>query len=119
MNSFVRNTTAAFAIGIAIGAPLGIASASSSDHRDFEGTVAHVSFDNIKVHGIEGGKWQTISFLINPKITKMTHNGGKSTAELKDIHVGDMVKIRFDQKFLGLRHADEIIDETVGMHQKS
>ncbi len=109
---------AAFAVGLAIGAPLGIASASS-DHRDFEGTVAHVSFDNIKVKGIEGGKVQTISFLINPKITKLTHNDGKSTAELKDIRVGDMVKVRFDQKFLGLRHADMIIDETDGFHHKS
>jgi hypothetical protein len=119
VNSLPRNTAAAFAIGLAIGAPVGMASASSSDHRDFEGTVKHVSVDNIKVYGIEGGKAQTLSFLINPKITKLTHNGGKSTAELKDIHEGDMVKIRFDQKLFGIRHADSIMDETIQMKQKS
>lgn len=117
--NIARNTISAFAIGLAIGAPLGIASAKSSDHRDFEGTVEHVSAENIKIHGIEGGKAQTLSFLINPKVTKLTHNDGKSTAELKEIHIGDMVKVRFDQKLLGIRHADMIIDETSGMHQKS
>lgn len=119
VKTIVRNTISAFAIGAAIGAPLGIASAKSSDHRDFEGNVVHVSAENIKVHGVEGGKGQTLSFMISPKITKLTHNDGKSTAELKEIHVGDMVKIRFDQKFLGMRHADMIIDETDGIHQKS
>ncbi len=119
MKTLVRNTLSAFVIGAAIGAPLGFASAKSSDHRDFEGNVVHVSVDNIKVHGIEGGRAQTLSFLIDPKITKLTHNHGKSTAELREIHVGDMVKIRFDQRLLGLRHADAIMDETDDIHQKS
>jgi hypothetical protein len=119
LKTIVRNTISAFAVGAALGAPLGIASAKSSDHRDFEGSVVHVSAENIKVHGVEGGRAQTISFLISPKVTKLTHSDGKATAELKEIHVGDMVKVRFDQKFLGLRHADMIIDETDGIRQKS
>jgi hypothetical protein len=119
VNSLIRNTICAFAVGAAIGAPLGMASAASSDHRDFEGRLQHISFDNIKVSGIEGGKHQTISFLIDPKLTKLTHNDGKSTAEMRDFHVGDMVKVRYDQKFLGVRHADMIIDESDAMRMKS
>ena len=119
MNTFVRNIAAAFASGAIIGASFQIASAASSDHRDFTGTVAHISVTNIKVTGTEGGKLQTLSFLIDPKVTKLTHNDGKSTAQLRDIHVGDFVDIRFDQKFLGVRHADAIIDHSDGMRLKS
>jgi len=116
-HDLLRKTAAAFALGSAIGAPLGMASAKSSDHRDFEGTVQHISSGNIKVSGIEGGRAQTLSFLLSPKIKLSRH--GNSPARLRDIHVGDMVKVRFDQKFLGVRHADLIIDETDGAHKKT
>ena len=119
MTAFIRKTISAFAIGAAIGAPLGIASAKSSDHREFGGSVVHISTENIKVHGVEGGRPQTISFIINPKFTKLTHSDGKSTAELREFRVGDEVIVRFDQKFFGMRHADLIIDQTDHRHMKT
>ena len=115
----VRNIVSAFAIGAALGAPLGMASAKSSAHRDFEGTVVHISSDNIKVHGVEGGKAQTLSFLISPKSVKISRSHGSGTAAMRDIRVGDMVKVRFDQKLLGVRHADAILDETDDTHLKT
>jgi hypothetical protein len=111
----VRNTISAFALGAVLGAPLGMASAASSSHRDFEGTVVHVSAGNIKVHGIEGGKPQTLSFLLRGA-TFSKHGKG---AAYKDIREGDMVKIRYDQKFLGARHADAVTDEDTGYHKKT
>ncbi len=106
--SFVRNIAAAFTLGLAIGAPIGMASAASSDHRTFDGVITHISTENIKVKGMEGGKMQTISFLYKPHIGKLTHNGGKITRDQKMLHVGEYVRVTFDQKLLGLRHADSV-----------
>jgi hypothetical protein len=115
----VRNILSAFAFGAILGAPVGMASAASS-HRDFQGTVVHVSTTNIKVHGIEGGKAQTLSFLVDPKVVKISKKvHGKATAEMRDIQVGDYVLVRYDQKFLGIRHADAINDTTTFTHMKT
>jgi hypothetical protein len=83
------------ALALTVSAPL--AANAASDHREFEGTVVHVSSENIKVHGREGGKMQTISFLVNHG-TLMRHA----------IHPGEYVRIIFDQRFLGIRHADSV-----------
>ncbi len=116
----VRNILSAFAFGAILGAPVGMASAASSSHRDFQGTVVHVSATNIKVHGIEGGKAQTLSFLVDPKVVKVSKKvHGQATAEMRDIQVGDYVLVRYDQKFLGVRHADAINDTTTFAHLKT
>ncbi len=116
----VRNILSAFAFGAILGAPVGMASAASSSHRDFQGTVVHISTDNIKVHGIEGGKAQTLSFLIDPKVIKVSKKvHGQATAEMRDIQVGDSVLVRYDQKFLGVRHADAIMDMSTATHMKT
>jgi hypothetical protein len=83
------------ALALTMSAPL--TANAASDHREFEGTVVHVSSENIKVHGREGGKMQTISFLINHG-TLMRHT----------IHAGEYVRIIFDQRLLGIRHADSV-----------
>jgi hypothetical protein len=57
----------------------------------------HISDSNIKVHGTEGGKPQTLSFLINHGTTMM-----------KVIKSGEYVRVTYDQKLLGVRHADSI-----------
>ncbi len=96
--------------GLALGALIlpGAAGAASSDHRTFDGTIVHISSDNIKVKGMEGGQMQTISFLYVPRLGKMTHNGGKVTRDQKMLHEGEYVRVTFDQKALGVRHADDI-----------
>jgi len=86
----------------------GVANAASSDHRTFDGTILHISSDNIKVKGTEGGQVQILSFLYVPRVGKLTHNGGKVTRDQKMLHEGEYVRVTYDQKALGVRHADDI-----------
>jgi hypothetical protein len=89
----------ALTLGAAAIAP-SASSAASSDHRTFDGTVVHVSDANIKVQGIEGGKMQTLSFLID--------SGSKIRKALRP---NEYVKVTYDQKLLGIRHADQVDPE--------
>jgi len=95
MKNAILSTGAALALGAAVGLPVGAGAAS--DHRIFEGNVVHVSGENIKVHGIEGGKAQTLSFLI-----------GRTTLMRHRVKPGEYVRVIFDQRFLGVRHADSV-----------
>lgn len=107
MNSFIRNIAAAFTLGLVVGAPIGMASAASSDHRTFDGKIVALSKINVKVMGMEGGKMQTISFLFKPPVGgKQTHDPTMMNA--KALHVGEYVRVTYDQKLLGLRHADAV-----------
>ena len=107
MNSFVRNVAAAFAFGLVLGAPIGIVSAKSSDHRTFDGVIVAISKVNVKVKGTEGGTVQTIGFVFKPPVGgKQTHD--PSLLNSKMLHVGEYVRVTYDQKLLGLRHADAI-----------
>jgi len=108
LRNLARNVAAAFAFGILLGAPIGIVSAESSDHRTFDGVVTHISTNNIKVKGIEAGKTQVLSFEYVPRIGKTLHSGGHVTTDQKMLHVGEYVRVTYDQKFLGLRHADAV-----------
>jgi hypothetical protein len=96
VKSALLRTTAAVALGASLLTPFA-ANAKSSDHRTFDGNVVHISSSNIKVQGTEGGKSQTLSFVINHGTTMM-----------KVIKPGEYVRVTFDQKLLGLRHADAI-----------
>jgi len=91
----LTTSAAALALGAVLGAPL--SAGAASDHRTFDGTVVHVSRENIKVQGTEGGKSQILSFLINHG-TKMAH----------EIKPNTYVRVIYDQKFLGVRHADDV-----------
>lgn len=72
----------------------------------FYGNVVHVSMQNIKVHNPKTG--ETLSFVILPKFNQIFSGDGKETYQMKDIHRGAYVKIYYDQKALGARHADTI-----------
>ncbi|MDQ2857371.1 MAG: hypothetical protein M3R53_01800 [Candidatus Eremiobacteraeota bacterium] len=113
MEKLLRTTAAGIAFGLALGAPLG-AAAKSSDHRTFDGTVVHISGDNIKVKGTEGGKQQILSFLYVPRIGKVAHSGGQVTKTQEKLHVGEYVRVTYDQKLLGVRHVDSIMARSVG-----
>ncbi|MGP6190902.1 MAG: hypothetical protein ACLPSH_12695 [Vulcanimicrobiaceae bacterium] len=99
-------TLAATAIGVALGVPLGALAGKSAG---YEGTVVHISTDNIEVKGSDG---ETLSFLIVPRFRKVLHADGKTTARTNEIRSGDRVRVVYDQGALGARHADEIVDET-------
>jgi len=73
----------------------------------FEGITRHVSANNIKVENPK--THQTLSFEIVPKFDQVFSYNGKETYQMKAIKAGQYVKVYFDQKFLGVRHADRIL----------
>jgi len=72
----------------------------------FYGIVVHVSTNNIKVQDPKTN--QTLSFEILPKFDQIFSADGKTTYQMKDVKAGQYVGIIYDQKALGMRHADKI-----------
>jgi len=72
----------------------------------FYGITKHVSTSNIKVEDPKTN--QTLSFEIVPKFDQIFSADGKTTYQMKDIKAGRYVGIIYDQKALGVRHADKI-----------
>jgi hypothetical protein len=73
----------------------------------FSGIVNHVSNNNIKV--TDTTHHQTLGFTIVPKFDQVFSADGKTTYQMKAVHAGQYVKVYYDQKFLGMRHADRIL----------
>jgi hypothetical protein len=103
-------TATALALAAGIAAPL---AAQALTPGVFRGRVVHVSVDNIKVHAADGTE---LSFLVVPHFHKIFHADGKTTADMNLIKVGDRVAVYYDQKALGARHADRIVDESAPLH---
>jgi hypothetical protein len=76
----------------------------------FEGNIVHISTDNIKVANPK----ETLSFLLVPHFDQVFSSDGKTTYQMKKLHTGQLVKVYYDQKALGARHADRIIVLTRG-----
>lgn len=72
----------------------------------FYGIVVHVSTSNIKVQ--DSRTKQTLSFAIVPKFDEVFSANGKTTYQMSAIKAGQYVGIIYDQKALGVRHADKI-----------
>ena len=72
-----------------------------------EGTLVHISAANIKVKDDKTGK--ELSFMLVPHFDQVFSNDGKSTYQMKALHSGQLVKVFYDQKMLGMRHADRIL----------
>ena len=72
----------------------------------FYGEVVHVSVSNIKVY--DPKNHQTLSFELTPKFDQVFSNKGKSTYQMKNVKKGQYVGVVYDQKALGVRHADKI-----------
>jgi hypothetical protein len=82
--------------------------ALASKTNVFDGSVVHVSVNNIKVRG----HGQELSFLIVPRFNKIFKADGNTTVQMKDIKPGNYVRIYYDQSALGARHADRILVDT-------
>jgi hypothetical protein len=82
------------------------ASAEKVGSANVSGIVSHVSDNNIK---ITDGKGQQLSFLILPKFDQVFSADGKTTYQMRAIKAGQYVKVYYDQKFIGQRHADRIL----------
>lgn len=72
----------------------------------FYGITVHVSSNNIKVE--DPKTKQTLSFEILPKFDQVFSADGKTTYQMKNVKAGQYVGIIYDQKALGVRHADKI-----------
>ena len=88
------------------------AAATTVGSSTFSGIVSHVSDNNIKVTDTKSN--QSLSFLIVPKFDKIFSSDGKTTYQMNAIKAGQYVKVYYDQKFLGQRHADRILLLTQG-----
>lgn len=74
---------------------------------NFTGIVDHVSTNSIKV--TDPTTHQSLGFLIVPKFDQVFSGDGKTTYQMKDVKAGQYVKVYYDQKALGARHADRIL----------
>ena len=83
------------------------ATAGTVGSANFSGIVNHVSTNNIKVTNPRSH--ETLSFMILPKFDQVFSDDGKTTYQMKAIHAGQYVKVYYDQKALGMRHADRIL----------
>jgi len=82
------------------------AGAESVGSANVSGIVNHVSSNSIK---ITDGSGKQLSFLIVPKFHQVFSSDGKTTYQMSRIHAGQYVKVYYDQKLLGQRHADRIL----------
>lgn len=94
-------TLAAAVFGAVVAAPVAAPAAST-----FYGIVVHVSTSNIKVQ--DPKTKQTLAFTILPKFKEVFSANGKTTYQMSAIKAGQYVGIIYDQKVLGIRHADKI-----------
>jgi hypothetical protein len=72
----------------------------------FYGITVHISTQNIKVE--DPKTKQVLSFVLLPKFDQVFSADGKTTYQMSKIKPGQYVGIIYDQKALGVRHADKI-----------
>jgi hypothetical protein len=72
----------------------------------FYGITVHVSTNNIKVQNPKTK--ETLSFVLVPKFDQVFSADGKTTYQMSKVKAGQYVGIIYDQKALGVRHADKI-----------
>ncbi|MGA3038760.1 MAG: hypothetical protein ABSE64_14915 [Vulcanimicrobiaceae bacterium] len=71
-----------------------------------EGSLVHISSTNVKIIDDKTGK--ELSFLLVPHFDQIFSEDGKTTYQMSALHRNQLVKVYYDQKFLGQRHADRI-----------
>lgn len=100
----MRHAIIASVLAVVLGTTLGTP-ALAIKTSTFVGRVVHISADNIKVQNASG---QTMSFLIVPRFNGLSTKDGKP-AQMNTLHTGMPVTVVYDQKALGIRHADRIM----------
>lgn len=100
-------TLLSFLLALVLGSLVLAPATAKVGSANFSGIVNHVSNNNIKV--TNNVTHQTLSFLIVPKFDQVFSSDGKTTYQMKAIKAGQYVKVYYDQKFLGQRHADRIL----------
>jgi hypothetical protein len=102
----MNNTRFGFMVATAALAVAGSSTAglAAGVNDTYYGIIQHVSSDNLKVYNPQSH--QTLSFLIVPRFGNVFHNGRE--VQMETLHPGQYVKVVYDQKMLGARHADRI-----------
>ena len=100
-NVIVRGAATALVLTSMLFAPLTALAANT-----FYGIVVHVSTSNIKVE--DPKTKQALSFELVPKFDQVFSANGKATYQMKAVKAGQYVGVIYDQKTLGMRHADKI-----------
>jgi hypothetical protein len=98
----------ALSVGFAALAPAPAVAGAKVGSQWVEGTLVHISTDNIKIKTNTPGQ-QILGFAIVPHFDQIFSSDGKTTYQMKSLHSGQLIKIYYDQKFLGMRHADRIL----------
>lgn len=93
-----------------------VSAADKVGSATFSGIVNHVSSNNLKV--TDPVAHSTLSFLIVPKFKQVFSDDGKTTYQMSAIKAGQYVKVYYDQRMFGQRHADRIILLTQHNHVK-
>lgn len=108
MKQSYRAQVAALAAVVFLALPFAPALAKiRAGHQIFQGLVEHVSPDNLKV--VDPKTKQTLSFLLVPHFDKVFKGDGQTTLQEKALAEGQYVKVYYDQKAFGARHADRIL----------
>ena len=103
MRSVFQATALAAATGLLSSIPY---AALAMTNSTFYGITVHVSTNSIKVQDPKSK--QTLSFEILPKFDQIFSADGKTTYQMKAVKAGQYVGVIYDQKALGMRHADKI-----------
>ncbi|MFN2448532.1 MAG: hypothetical protein ABR508_01890 [Candidatus Baltobacteraceae bacterium] len=74
--------------------------------NNFYGDVVHVSVNSVKVFDPKAKL--TLGFVLTPKFDQVFSGNGKTTYQMKYLKAGQYVRVVYDQKVLGIRHADKI-----------
>jgi len=72
----------------------------------FYGIVDHVSMNSIKVTNPK--THQSLGFEVLPKFDQIFSDDGKTTYQMSKVKPGRYVRVIYDQRALGMRHADRI-----------
>ncbi len=107
MGILSRSITALGVCALAFGVAAPTSAAEKVGQANFSGIVKHVSTQNIKVYNPKDHR--ALSFMILPKFDQVFSADGKTTYQMKYVKAGQYVKVYYDQKFLGMRHADRIL----------
>ena len=101
MKRFISTALAAGLLAASVAVPTAARAAST-----FYGIVRHVAVNSIKVY--DPHTKQTLGFEILPKFDQVFSADGKTTYQMGKVKAGQYVGIIYDQKALGIRHADKI-----------
>ncbi len=91
-------------LALAVG---GVASAVKAGSQVYEGLVKHISTSSLQVFNPTTKK--TLSFVLVPRFGNVFKKDGRTSASVSDLQAGQYVKVYYDQKALGVVHADRIL----------